>query len=118
MASMGLPGFGGFIAELMVLVGVLALASPSLRFFVGIGIVVGVAYIWRAMQKAFFGEPAAASYHDPSRSVAIRSHCRSASGSVLLIAASITVGLYPQMLLRVIVPALNELPALCISTRR
>src|SRR5580658_4269654 len=36
VASMGLPGFSGFVAELQVLV--------------------GVAYTWRAMQKAFFSD--------------------------------------------------------------
>ena len=55
MASMGLPGFSGFWAELMVLVGVWR-AYPTFAVCVGFGIVVGVAYIWRAMQKAFFAE--------------------------------------------------------------
>ena len=39
----------------MVLVGVWR-AYPTFAICVGFGIVVGVAYIWRAMQKAFFAE--------------------------------------------------------------
>ena len=52
---MGLPGFSGFVAELQVLVGawkVQAVVDAA----AGVGIVVGVAYTWRAMQKAFFSD--------------------------------------------------------------
>ena len=62
MASMGLPGFSGFVAELMILIGVWR-AFPIVAVFVGIGIVVGVVYIWRAMQKAFFAEAGIESAH-------------------------------------------------------
>ena len=55
MASMGLPGFSGFVAELMILIGAWR-AYPIFAICVGIGIVAGIAYIWRAMQKAFFAE--------------------------------------------------------------
>src|ERR1700735_4733836 len=51
MASMGLPGFSGFAAELMILIGVWH-SYPTLILFVGIGLIAGVAYIWRAMQQA------------------------------------------------------------------
>ena len=47
MASMGLPGFSGFVAELQVLVGTWR-ANPWWTATAGIGIVVGVAYTWRA----------------------------------------------------------------------
>src|ERR1017187_3090859 len=55
IASIGMPGFSGFWAEMQVLVGAWAIN----RWWVlaaGIGIVVGVAYIWRALQKAFFSD--------------------------------------------------------------
>jgi NADH-quinone oxidoreductase subunit M len=55
MASMGLPGFSGFVAELMVLIGVWH-TYPTLDLGVGVGIVAGVVYIWRAMQSAFFAD--------------------------------------------------------------
>ncbi len=53
MASMGLPGFSGFVAELQVLIGSW-LANPWWTAATGVGIVIGVAYTWRALQKAFF----------------------------------------------------------------
>ena len=55
MASMGLPGFSGFVAELQVLIGAWQ-AFPTLAVLPGLGILIGVAYTLRAMQKAFFGE--------------------------------------------------------------
>src|SRR5207248_4377781 len=58
LASMGLPGFSGFVAELQVLIGAWQ-AFPTMALLAGIGIVVGVAYILRTMQRAFFsGAPA------------------------------------------------------------
>ena len=55
MASMGLPGFSGFVAELQVLVGAW-IAKPWWTIAAGVGIVIGVAYTWRALQKAFFSD--------------------------------------------------------------
>ncbi len=105
MASMGLPGFSGFVAELMIVIGVWR-AFPIVTIFVGFGLVAGVAYIWRAMQKAFFAEVGheAIPPHPPMPPISIPERL----GAVLLIAASVVVGIYPQLLLNVIVPALNS----------
>src|ERR1700727_1670675 len=54
MASIGLPGFSGFVAELQVLIGAWH-AFPLFAIVAGLGIVIGIAYTWRAMQKEFFG---------------------------------------------------------------
>ncbi len=57
MAAMGLPGFSGFVAELMILIGTWR-SYPLFALATGFGILIGVIYIWRAMQKAFFtGRP-------------------------------------------------------------
>jgi NADH-quinone oxidoreductase subunit M len=105
MASMGLPGFSGFVAELMILVGAWR-AFPILAVCVGVGIVIGVVYVWRAMQKAFFAEsrsePTPPEHPLPPISLPER------LGAVILIGASVTVGIYPQLLLNIIVPALNS----------
>jgi len=105
MASMGLPGFSGFVAELMILIGVWR-AFPILTVCVGIGIVVGIAYIWRAMQKAFFAEANIKSTpaQPPLPPVSLPERL----GAIILIGASIIIGLYPQILLNVIRPALNS----------
>ena len=103
MASMGLPGFSGFVAELMILIGAWH-AFPILAICTGLGIVVGVVYVWRAMQKAFFAEHALASSHSPLPPISIPERL----GAVILLATSIAIGLYPQMLLKIITPALNS----------
>ena len=105
MAAMGLPGFSGFVAELMVLIGVWR-AYPLLAICVGVGIVVGVVYIWRAMQKAFFPEARAESAPPPPPLPPISFPER--LGAIILICASVLVGIYPQVLLNIIVPALNS----------
>jgi NADH-quinone oxidoreductase subunit M len=104
MASMGLPGFSGFVAELMILIGVWR-AYPLLAIFVGFGILVGVVYIWRAMQKAFFAEGRVeAAHHEPMPPISFPERL----GAIILIGVSVLVGVYPQMLLNLIVPALNS----------
>ncbi|MEO6912137.1 MAG: NADH-quinone oxidoreductase subunit M, partial [Edaphobacter sp.] len=104
-ASIGLPGFSGFVAELQVLIGAWH-AFPSFAVVAGVGIVIGIAYTWRAMQKAFFGVPgrgtAAPALPLPPISLPER------IGALILIGTSILIGLYPQLLLRIIVPALHS----------
>jgi NADH-quinone oxidoreductase subunit M len=105
MASIGLPGFSGFVAELQVLIGAWR-AFPGYAVGAGFGIVIGVAYTWRAMQKAFIGggvvEPHTAHHPLPPISISER------IGAVILIGVSLTVGLYPQFILTRIIPALNS----------
>jgi NADH-quinone oxidoreductase subunit M len=103
MAGMGLPGFSGFVAELMILIGAWH-AFPVLAVLVGFGIVIGVVYVWRAMQKAFFAEPGVVSTEAAMPPITLPERL----GAVILIATSIAIGLYPQMLLTVIEPALNS----------
>jgi NADH-quinone oxidoreductase subunit M len=105
IASMGLPGFSGFVAELMILIGTWR-AYPIFALCVGFGIIAGVAYVWRATQKAFFASDAdAPATHDHKHLPPISLPER--LGAILLISASVTVGIFPQLLLNVITPALN-----------
>jgi NADH-quinone oxidoreductase subunit M len=106
MASMGLPGFSGFVAELMILVGAWH-AFPLLAVCVGIGIVIGVVYVWRAMQKAFFADARTTPVPPPEHPLPPIS-LPERLGTVILIGASVLVGIYPQLLLNIIVPALNS----------
>jgi NADH-quinone oxidoreductase subunit M len=105
MASMGLPGFSGFVAELMILIGAWH-AFPALAVTVGIGIIVGVVYVWRAMQKAFFAENRAqlAPPGHPLPPITLPERV----AAIILIATSVLIGIYPQLLLHIIVPALNS----------
>jgi len=112
LASMGMPGFSGFWAEMQVLVG----AWKVNHWWVlasGIGIVVGVAYTWRAMQKAFFSDAL------PSAHVLEQEHTHNfaaitwpeVTGVVMLAGVSLFVGLYPKILLDAIEPAVKTLLA-------
>jgi NADH-quinone oxidoreductase subunit M len=98
-ASMGLPGFSGFAAELQVLIGAW-LAFPGFAIFAGLGILIGVAYTLRVLQKSFFGEPTAAENHaaHPLPPITIPERL----GAFILLAATIVVGVYPNGLLRII----------------
>jgi NADH-quinone oxidoreductase subunit M len=134
LASMGIPGFSGFMAEFQVLIGAWK-SFPTFAALAGIGIVIGVAYTLRAVQKAFFGElapepsvvPATAAApaavgafpvaHAPPASASSASthahHFDDISvperiGAALLIATTVLIGLYPRLLLDWIVPALDS----------
>jgi NADH-quinone oxidoreductase subunit M len=105
MASIGLPGFSGFVAELQVLIGAWH-AFPIFAIGAGFGVVIGVAYTWRAMQKAFLGgaEIESASPHHPLPPISIPERI----GAAILIGVSLAIGLYPQLILNRIIPALNS----------
>ena len=62
MASIGLPGFSGFIAELQVLIGSWR-AFPWMSWIAGLGILIGIAFSWRALQATFLGEHTKAPEH-------------------------------------------------------
>ncbi|HEV2484503.1 MAG TPA: NADH-quinone oxidoreductase subunit M [Terracidiphilus sp.] len=112
MASMGLPGFSGFVAELQVLVGAW-IAKPWWTIAAGVGIVVGVAYTWRALQKAFFSD----NLPTPDEHPKTGWHDLGAitwpeiTGVVMLAGVSLFVGLYPRILLDTIEPAVKALLA-------
>ena len=84
-------------------------AFPTLAVITGVGIVIGVAYTLRAMQKAFFGEaePQPAESHDEHHELEPIS-VPERLGAVMLIGVSLLIGLYPRLLLDVIVPSFNS----------
>ena len=96
------------------------IVKQKIRAIAGMGILVGVAYTWRAMQRAFFGEAGRAG---SARSAGEPSHEDEPAerfepmapisvperfGACLLLVASLVVGLWPRCLLDVIVPALRS----------
>jgi NADH-quinone oxidoreductase subunit M len=111
MASMGLPGFSGFVAELQVLIGAWR-AFPTLAVVAGFGILVGVAYTLRVVQKAFFGEqePAAVSAvpngqgHVEPEPISVPERI----GAVILIGCALVIGIYPRLLLDLIAPSFGS----------
>ncbi len=114
LASMGLPGFIGFVAELQVLIGAWQ-SFPTLAVLTGVGILIGVAYTLRAMQKAFF--PPDDSAHEPAdhtSSAAAHAHplepisVPERLGAALLMTCTLAIGLFPRLLLDLIRPALES----------
>ena len=109
---MGMPGFSGFVAELQVLAGTWKV-QPLWVAAAGVGIVVSVAYTWRALQKAFFSDAL------PSAHVLEQEHGHEfaaitwpeITGVALLAGVSLAVGLYPRILLDAIEPAVKALLA-------
>ena len=110
MASMGLPGFSGFVAELQVLIGAW-MAKPWWVVAAGLGIVVGVAYTWRALQKAFFTDsrPSAHELEQEHKHPFAAITWPEVTGVVLLATVSLVVGIYPRILLDAIEPAVKAL---------
>jgi len=158
LASMGMPGFSGFVAEFQVLIGAWK-AFPTFAVLAGLGVLIGVAYTLRAIQKAFFGEPngsdpvalasgemavlggagaAVATLPGPAVGLAETSAAGAGAGgkkgqasgsgqglasmargleaitvperigAALLLAATLLIGLFPQLLLRWIGPAIQS----------
>ena len=96
MASMGLPGFSGFVAEFQVLAGAWK-SFPVLVVISGVGIVIGVAYTLRAVQKAFFSDHAPAAHADehPMEPISLPERL----AAVMLLATTLIVGIFPGLLL-------------------
>lgn len=154
LASMGMPGFSGFVAELQVLIGAWK-AFPTFAVMAGVGVLVGVAYTLRAIQKSFFSGTAdeqgaaapaegggdgilplapALSLEGGPATMGKLSHPIPSSGrgsagvpgagnpeqalddisvperigAAMLLATTLLIGLYPRLLLDLIVPALNS----------
>lgn len=106
IASMGLPGFSGFVAELQVLMGVWAV-FPKTTVLAGIGILVGVAYTLRAIQKAFYSDAPAKvveGHAHPLPPISLPERI----GAVMLIGASLVIGLFPGLLMNWIEPCFKS----------
>jgi NADH-quinone oxidoreductase subunit M len=104
VASMGFPGFSGFPAELAVLVGAWK-ASPAWAAAAALGVLVAAAFTLRAVQAAFFGSPAEpAPVPEPLPPITLPEKL----GALLLLSATVLMGLRPDLLLSWINPALQS----------
>jgi NADH-quinone oxidoreductase subunit M len=103
MASIGLPGFSGFIAELQVLIGSWR-AFPWLCWIAGLGILIGIAFGWRALEATFFGEATTTEAEHAVPPITVPERL----GAYLLLATTVVLGLYPRLLMSLILPALNS----------
>ncbi len=109
VAAMGLPGFSGFVAELSILTGAWS-AFPGVAILAGVGIVLGVAYTLRAMRRAFFTDPPAGASEGGGHELPPIT-IQEKVGALILLLASVVVGLYPRILLDYIMPSVDGLLA-------
>lgn len=106
LASMGMPGFSGFPAELSILLGAWK-TSPWLSASAGFGVIVAAAFTLRAVQGAFFGqtEPTPADLAAmPLPPISLPERL----GALLLLTAAVLIGLKPDLLLNWIIPSLQS----------
>src|SRR5947199_965699 len=106
-ASMGIPGFSGFAAEITILIGAWK-SYPLAVWITGAGMVLVAAFTLRALKQTFFETVPASSSLLTAELAADRLEPISLAqkaGAALLICATLAVGLYRKLLLDRITPA-------------
>jgi NADH-quinone oxidoreductase subunit M len=103
-ASMGMPGFSGFVAEIQVLIGAFQM-NPWLAAGAAVGIPLTVAYIINALNKVFMERDQAGhahgeaeTHHAPLPPITLPEKV----GGIILMALLVIVGLYPSIMLDMI----------------
>ena len=104
-ASMGLPGFSGFVAEISVAIGLWEI-FPWLVPVVALGIIVTGAFSLRALHKAFF--PVRDNAVDAAPPLLPQLTWPEISAITLLVAVSLAIGLHPQPWVTLIDDGLNS----------
>jgi NADH-quinone oxidoreductase subunit M len=110
-ASMGIPGFSGFAAEITILLGVWK-AYPIAVLITGAGMVLVAAFTLRALKQTFFADVHLQQGRVPVDSDLNEQWAISAAekwGAGLLIFATLAAGLYPKFLLGRILPAVEAM---------
>jgi NADH-quinone oxidoreductase subunit M len=109
-ASMGIPGFSGFAAEITILIGAWK-TYPIAVWITGAGMVLVAAFTLRALVKSFFGQVrmqtgrVSTDADWKEQSITLAEKC----GACLLMFATLAVGLYPKFLLDCIQPAVEAM---------
>jgi NADH-quinone oxidoreductase subunit M len=102
-ASLGLPGFAGFIAEFQIFTGALASAPVPTAIAVA-GILITAALFLRALQRVFLGPERLPDAPGTPRPIADL-HASEAAAIVPLLVLATVIGVLPRFLLDVIEPA-------------
>jgi NADH-quinone oxidoreductase subunit M len=103
-ASMGIPGFSGFAAEITILIGVWK-SYPVAVWITGAGMVLVAAFTLRALKQSFFGERAGQAEPTPESGTLDPITLPEKLGALLLMSSTIAAGVYPKLLLDRIEPA-------------
>jgi len=114
-ASMGIPGFSGFAAEITILIGAWK-TYPLAVWITGAGMVLVAAFTLRALKQSFFGETEAGVHLQQGRvaldpdwneqqTITAAEKC----GACLLMFTTVAIGLYPKFLLDRIITAVEAM---------
>jgi NADH-quinone oxidoreductase subunit M len=114
-ASMGIPGFSGFAAEITILIGAWR-TYPIAVWIVGAGMVLVAAFTLRALKQTFFGEKGSSILGEKGR-VALEPDWNEQQkitipekiGAGMLMLTTFAVGIYPKLLLDRIMPAVETM---------
>ena len=119
-ASIGIPGFSGFAAEITILIGTWK-TYPLAVWITGAGMVLVAAFTLRALKQSFFGEAVAnggttavssqkiTQLGSPNPQTLPPLTLAEKLGASLLMLATLAVGLYPKLLLDRIMPAVEAM---------
>ena len=105
-ASMGIPGFSGFAAEITILIGAWK-SYPLAVWITGVGMVLVAAFTLRALKRSFFDVDLATASAAPPEMEPIT--IPEKLGASLLMFATLAVGLYPKLLFDRIQPAVEAM---------
>src|SRR5256884_8413848 len=111
-ASMGIPGFSGFAAEITILIGAWK-TYPIAVWIAGAGIVLVAAFTLRALKLSFFGEKGVQGEvtngttlnREEFNPITIPEKI----GACMLMLTTLAVGVYPKLLLDRIMPAVETM---------
>jgi NADH-quinone oxidoreductase subunit M len=107
-ASLGIPGFSGFAAEITILLGTWK-TFPLAVWITGFGMVLVAAFTLRALKRSFFGDdhrhPAAQATPLPNEPATAAEKL----GAGLLIFATLAIGLYPKLIFDRVLPAVESM---------
>ena len=107
-ASMGIPGFSGFAAEITILIGAWK-SYPLAVWITGVGMVLVAAFTLRALKRTFFDVDHASVAPNETAPQFESITIPEKLGAALLMFATIAVGLYPKILLDRIQPAVETM---------
>ena len=108
-ASMGIPGFSGFAAEVTILIGVWK-TFPVAVWITGAGMVLVAAFTLRILRRALFSDEAGSNVDQPAavhgwQPITIAEKL----GAGILIITTLAAGIYPKFLLDRIIPAVENM---------
>lgn len=109
VASLGLPGLGNFVAELLILLGLFSI-SPWITACAALGLISAAVYALWMIQLTFQGE-AGSNAAQPDFGG------RELFTMAMMMLALVALGLYPQPVFDLVEPALSSLQTLVATTR-